>query len=169
MSAMLKMLLAASAVSVMFAGAASAQGYYVGAPAPPYSVGGYGGGGDCRFTLAGVHASVTVLGLEVGGRVGASVPTDCGVESGPAPWQAGGVAYQRPYGPPYEQPYGPPYAEPYGAAQPYGYQPYGYQRGYAGPPSYPQPVAYPAPQPYGYPAGYAQPPCGCQQVAYQPY
>ncbi len=147
---MLKMLLAASALSVLWAGAAGAQGYYGGPPAPPYSVGGYGGGyggGGCRFTIAGVHAGVTVLGIDVGGRVGASVPTDCGGDQGPV--QPGPVAYAQPYA----QPYGPP-PQPYGAAQPYGYQ-----GGYA------QPVAYPAPQPYGYPPQ----PCGCQPVAYQPY
>jgi hypothetical protein len=154
-----KILAGASTLALLLSGAAQAQEYYGPPPAPPYSAGGgYAAAGDCRFTLAGVHAGVTLLGVEVGGGVRASLPADC----------------------PQEASYG---GEPVGAVQPYGVQPsaYGYQGGYPPPQgyypqpaAYPQPVAYPAPyaSPSYAPApyGYAPPPCGCQaSVVYQPY
>ena len=154
---MFKMLLGACALTAVFAGAASAQGYDPG-PRPPYATGAYIGIGagnpDCSFTIAGAHAGVTVLGINIGAGARVGLPGGCARDAGPAA-----------YGPPPQ----PGYADqpqPYPAAQPYGYPPrgyappaYGYQGG-----GYAQPVAYPQPAPYGYPA----PPCGCQP-AYQPY
>ncbi len=146
---MFKMLVGAGSLAVLFAGAAGAQGYDPG-PRPPYATGAYIGVGvgdpDCSFTIAGAHAGVTVLGINIGAGARVGVPTGgCARDAGPPAYG------DRP------QPY--PAAQPYGYPPPaYGYQGGGYQGGYA------QPVAYPQPAPYGYPA----PPCGCQP-AYQPY
>ena len=153
-----KILIGAAALALLAAGSASAQGYYDHGPRPPYGTGAYvgvgGGDADCNFTLAGAHAGVTLLGINLGGGARLSVPGGCGGDYG------GQVAYSAP-------PPQPP--QPYYAAQPYGYQQpvyqppaYGYQAGYQG--GYAAPVAYPAPT-YSYPSQ----PCGCQPVVYQPY
>ena len=140
----LKMLaVAAAAISALAANAAHAQSYY--GPTPPYGSGAYGYAGSsgdaCGFTLAGVHAGFTVLGIDVDGGARARVGWGCGGgDSGAA------------YAPP------PSYPAPY------------QDTGYYNQPAYPAPVAYPAPPMYQQPAyGYA-PPCGCQgAMAYQPY
>lgn len=159
---MLKMLFGAAAMASIIgaslaAGSASAQGYYDRGPRPPYGTGAYmgvgGGDADCSFTLAGAHAGVTLLGINLGGGARLSVPGGCSGDHG------GQVAYSAPPPPP-PQPYG---YQPPGPPPGYGYQGayqagYGYQGGYAAP------VAYPAP---GY--VYASQPCGCQPAVYQPY
>ncbi len=132
-------ILAASAAAAMLAGGAGvaqAQGSYGDLPPPPYAYGGggYGGGygGGCghdRFTLLGVHAGVTVLGLDAGASAHLSVPTDGACEGG------------RPAFTPR------PYAQPMG----YGYQ--GYEQTYA-----PPPPRSPPPMAYGYPCGCQAPP-----------
>lgn len=137
----------AAALALLNAGAASAQAYDQG-PRPPYATGAYigvgGGDPDCSFTIAGAHAGVTVLGINIGAGARIGVPTGC--EAAPA-------AYA-------QQPPPPPPAPP---PPSYGYQG-GYQGGYAPPAAYySQPVAYPAPYVY------APPPCGCQAVVYNPY
>jgi len=150
-----KILIGAAALALLAAGSASAQGYYDHGPRPPYGTGAYvgvgGGDADCNFTLAGAHAGVTLLGINLGGGARLSVPGGCGGDYG------GQVAYSAPPAQPYYQ---QPAYQPPG----YGYQGayqagYGYQGGYAAPV-----VAYPAPV-YAYPSQ----PCGCQPVAYQPY
>jgi hypothetical protein len=144
------MLFAAGVLAALFAGAASAQGYDPG-PRPPYATGAYIGLGagdpDCSFTIAGAHAGVTVLGINLGAGARVGLPGGCAAD-------VRQVGYGQPYGPPPR----PLYAD---QPQPnYPPQPYGYpQQGYA------PPVAYPPPGPYGYPA----PPCGCQPAAYRPY
>ena len=158
-------ILAFAAAMTMLAGAASAAQAQSYDGTPPYASGGYGyGGGDCEgFTIAGVHAGVTVLGVNVGAGGRARIGGDCRGGGGgyaPAPVYQGG-AYQ-------------------GAG--YGYQQQGYQDqggGYYGQPQYAQPQyaqpqyaqpqyapAYAAPAAYGYAQPvYAQPaPCGCGQA-----
>ena len=151
---MLKMLLSALALTTLLAGAANAQGYDQG-PRPPYATGAYIGVGvgspDCSFTIAGAHAGVTVLGINLGGGARIGLPGSCGPDVAPAAY---GPPPQPTYAP---QPYG--YPPPAYSFQGDGYQGAGYQGGYA------QPVAYPQPAPYGYPP----PPCGCQPAVYQSY
>jgi hypothetical protein len=162
---MLKTLIGASALAVLFAGAAQAQSYYGAAPRAPYATGAYIGVGvgspDCSFTLVGAHAGVTVLGINAGAGARIGLPGGCR-DDGPD-------AYARPVAQPYrDQAYysngGPP-PPPYGyQGGGYGYQG-GYQGGYAAPVAYPQPSPYPAAPTYGYGQ-----PCGCQPpVVYQPY
>jgi hypothetical protein len=154
-----KILSLAAAIALLAGGAAHAQAYD---GTPPYAAGGYGGygdGGDCQgFTIAGVHAGVTVLGVNVGAGGRARIGGDCrggGQAYAPQPAYQGG-GYQ-------------------GAG--YGYQQQGYQDqggGYYGQPQYAQPIyaqpqyapAYAAPAAYGYGQQvYAQPaPCGCGQA-----
>lgn len=159
---MIARLVGAAALVLLSTGAAQAQGYDSG-PRPAYAAAGgyYGGDGDCRFTLAGAHAGVTVLGINLGAGARLSLPIGCG-------YDAAQVAYAAP------QPYAPPqpYYPPQGYAPAYGYQggypggyPASYQGGYAPPVVYAQPAAYPQPAAYGYAAA----PCGCQPMGYRPY
>jgi len=158
---MLKMLIGSSALGLMCVSAASAQGYDPG-PRPPYATGAYIGIGagepDCSFTIAGAHAGVTVLGVNLGAGARVGVPLSCGPEP-PA-------AYRTAYGPAPQQVYADP-PQPYAPARAYGYPPpiylqpaYGYPGG-----GYAQPNIYPPPPAYGYPAQ----PCGCEAAPYQPY
>ena len=154
----IKILALAAAATVLAAGAAHAQDY----GAPPYASGGYGyanyNGGDCEgFTIAGAHAGVTVLGINIGGGARARIGDDCGGYHG------GGYA-------PQPQPV-------YQGYQDQGYQPQYVNGGYYNAPSYAQPAAYPYQPAYAQPVyaqpsyGYAPQPCGCQaQYGYaQPY
>ncbi len=149
-----KCLAAAAAISMLAAGAAHAGDY---GGTPPYESAAYGYAGydsGCGgFTLAGVRAGVTVLGVNLGAGVRASLGGGCGRHI-----DGGGAVYASP-APVYQQGYpGPGYGGGFGQA-------------------YPSPAAFPAPgyaQP-GYPQpgyGYAPQPCGCQGQGYgypQPY
>jgi hypothetical protein len=145
----LKILAAAAALTMLAAGAAHAGDY----GRPPYASGAYGyagydGGGCGGFTLAGAHAGVTVLGINVGARAQARIGGGC--EGG-----SGGAAYAAPQ-PAYQD---PAYQGPSQGSGGYYGQPV-YQPAYAAPAAYPAP-AY-APQAYPQPPyGYAPQPCGC--------
>ncbi len=155
--------LLALSVGALSAGMASAQSYYGPGPRPPYATGAYLGLGfgepDCSFTIAGAHAGVTVLGVNLGGGARLGIPGAGACQDG----GAAPVAYQQQYAPPPPPAYPP--AQPYYADQ--GYQGGGYQGGgYYNQGGYPAPVAYPQPV-YG--GGYQQP-CNCGgPVAYWPY
>jgi hypothetical protein len=132
----------AAAITALAGGAAHAQSYY--GPTPPYGSGAYGSGaygyagsaGDtCGFTLAGVHAGFTVLGIDVDGGARARIGGECGggysgaayapPPSYPAPYQDSGYYNQPAYPAPpmYQQPaYG--YAPPCGCQGALGYRPY---------------------------------------------
>jgi hypothetical protein len=148
-------MLAAAALSVA-GGAAHAQDY----GRPPYAsnaYAGYDGGGCGGFTIVGVHAGVTVLGIDVGAGGRARIGGDCrsgytgGAAYAPAPVYQGqgysGQGYQ---------------AQGY---QTYPVQGYGDQGGYYNEPAYAAPASYPMsvyPQQLGYgyapqSYGYAQP------------
>ena len=139
----------AAAAGALAAGGAHAQGYgYEGGylPPPAYAYDSAPvedtGCGD-RFTIAGVHAGVTVLGVDVGGGVAASVGGYCEHH-----YHHRRVEYAQPaYAPPpvYQQPaYPQPYQQRYSYAPPQ------------------QPVyAPPPPMPWqGGQQGYVSP-CGC--------
>jgi len=146
-----KMLAASAALSLLALGSAHAQDY----GAPPYGSGAYGyagfnGGGCDGFTIAGAHAGVTVLGIDIGGGARARIGGDChGYGAGyappppppeyPGPYMNGGYYNQEPaYAAPVAYPAAPVYAAPA-----YGYSSYTYvqQPMYAAPCGC---VAYPA-------------------------
>jgi hypothetical protein len=138
----LKMLaVSAAAIAALAGGAAHAQSYY--GPTPPYGSGapagayGYAGsaGDACGFTLAGVHAGFTVLGIDVDGGARARIGGECGggytgaayapPPSYPAPYQDTGYYNEPPYPatPTYPQPaYG--YGPSCGCQGVMGYRPY---------------------------------------------
>lgn len=153
-----KLLMIALAASTAMAGAAHAQAYD--GPRPAYAAAGWSDDDGCRggrFTLAGAHAGVTVLGVDVGASAGLHVGLHDRCRGGGrpvvyAPAPAG-------YAP---QPYGPTsYGQDGGYGQAVGYPDPAYAAPAYPPPAYGQVSGYG----YGYAAptgyGYGPPPCGC--------